>query len=211
YYAHHLSTIEGGMICTNDTEFYEACRMLRAHGMVREMDSSSGRHEIADDHPDLNPDFIFAHAGFNCRSTEINAVMGRSQLKRLDANIRQRTANLRTFLDHLDPEAYYTDFDTEGSSNYAFTLVLKRNDPRLAERIMRRLREEGVEFRRGLSGGGNQVRQPYLKEVVDAQAWKEFPNADHVHFNGWYIGNYPALERGRIVWLCDLLNNLASE
>ena len=211
YYAHHLSTIEGGMICTNDADFYEAARMLRAHGMVRELDSSSRRHELADEHPDLNPDFIFAHAGFNCRSTEINAVMGRSQLRRLDDNIRQRTENLRVFLDNLDPESYRTDFPVEGSSNYAFTLVLRRNDPRLAQRVMRALKTEGVEFRRGLSGGGNQVRQPYLEGIVEAQAWKRFPNADHVHFNGFYIGNYPCLDHGQIVWLCELLNSLANE
>jgi CDP-6-deoxy-D-xylo-4-hexulose-3-dehydrase len=209
YYAHHLSTIEGGMVCTNDTDFYETVRMLRAHGMVRELDSSSRRHEYADEHPDLNPDFIFAHAGLNCRSTEINAVMGRSQLKRLDDNIRRRTENLKLFLDNLDPALYRTDFETEGSSNYAFTLILREADTRLCKRVMDTLRREGVEFRRGTSGGGNQVRQPYLKGIVEAQAWKRFPKADHVHFHGFYIGNYPSLERGQILWLCDLLNGLA--
>jgi CDP-6-deoxy-D-xylo-4-hexulose-3-dehydrase len=209
YYAHHLSTIEGGMICTNDADLYECVRMLRAHGMIRELDSSSRRHEIADDHPDLNPDFIFAHAGFNCRSTEINAVMGRSQLKRLDVNVRQRTENLKVFLAHLDPELYRTDFPVEGSSNYAFTLILRRPDAALCQRVMAMLREEGVEFRRGTSGGGNQVRQPYLRDVVGAQAWRDFPHADHVHFHGFYIGNYPSLKRDEIVWLCDRLNSLA--
>lgn len=211
YYAHHLSTIEGGMVCTNDTDLYECVRMLRAHGMIRELDSSSRRHEVADAHPDLNPDFIFAHAGFNCRSTEINAVMGRSQLKRLDANVRKRTQNLKLFLSNLDPELYQTDFAIEGSSNYAFTLILRRPDARLCQRVMSLLREEGVEFRRGTSGGGNQVRQPYLRDVVGAQAWKDFPKADHVHFHGFYIGNYPSLERDEILWLCERLNSLAND
>src|SRR5919106_11439 len=101
YYAHHMSTIEGGMICTNDTDLYETCRMLRGHGMVREVDSESRKHELADEHSDLNPDFIFAYPGFNVRSTEINAVIGRSQLRRLDANNEQRRDNLRVFLQHL--------------------------------------------------------------------------------------------------------------
>lgn len=210
YYAHHLSTIEGGMICTNDADLYECVRMLRAHGMIRELDSISRRHEIADDHPDLNPDFIFAHAGFNCRSTEINAVMGRSQLRRLDANIRTRTENLKTFLANLDPELYQTDFPIEGSSNYAFTLILKQPDASLCGRVMAMLREEGVEFRRGTSGGGNQVRQPYLRDVVAAHAWREFPRADHVHFYGFYIGNYPSLTREDILWLCEQLNSLGT-
>jgi len=209
YYAHHLSTIEGGMVCTNRVDLYEAARMLRAHGLVRELDSDSRKREMADDHPDLNPDFIFACAGYNVRSTEINAVIGRSQLKRLDAGIVRRSENLRLFLDNLDSSVYQTDFATEGSSNYALTLVLRRPDARLCERVTACLREHGVEFRRGTAGGGNQVRQPYLRRVVGPEAWRRYPHADHVHFFGFYIGNYPTLERERILRLCPLLNDLA--
>jgi CDP-6-deoxy-D-xylo-4-hexulose-3-dehydrase len=206
YYAHHLSTIEGGMICTGDTDLYEMLRMLRSHGMVRELDSESRRREFADEHPDLNPDFIFAHPGFNVRSTEINAVIGRSQLPRLDENVRRRSENLRLFLDNLDSAAYWTDFATEGSSNYAFTLVLRDGDHEQTSRVMAGLRAHGVEFRRGTAGGGNQVRQPYLRRLLGDEAWRDYPRADHVHFHGMYIGNYPALERDDILRLCDLLN-----
>lgn len=208
YYAHHLSTIEGGMVCTNDADLYETVRMLRAHGMIRELDSVSRKRELADEYPDLNPDFIFAHAGYNVRSTEINAVIGRSQLRRLDANISRRTENLQTFLQHLDPSLYRTDFATEGSSNYAFTLILRLPDEGLCERVMQTLRTHGVEFRRGTAGGGNQVRQPYLRRLLGPDAWKHYPQADHVHFFGFYLGNYPTLERDDIVNLCELLNGL---
>jgi CDP-6-deoxy-D-xylo-4-hexulose-3-dehydrase len=207
YYAHHLSTIEGGMVCTNNADFYETVRMLRAHGLVRELDSDSRKKEFADEHPDLNPEFIFAHAGYNVRSTEINAVIGRSQLRRLDDGIRRRTENLQLFLSHLDPDAYRTDFATEGSSNYAFTLVLREPDPDLCERVMAALRAHRVEFRRGTAGGGNQVRQPYLRSLLGPDEWQKYPCADHIHFYGFYIGNYPSLERDRILRLCDLLRN----
>src|ERR1700682_5391043 len=150
------------MVCANDADFYETVRMLRSHGMVRELDSESRRREYADERPDLNPDFIFALPGYNVRSTEINAVMGRSQLKRLDEGIRRRTENLLLFLDNLDPRAYRTDFATDGSSNYALTLILREPDPELCKQVMATLRANGVEFRRGTAGGGNQVRQPYL-------------------------------------------------
>jgi CDP-6-deoxy-D-xylo-4-hexulose-3-dehydrase len=210
YYAHHLSTIEGGMVCTNNTDFYEAVRMLRSHGLVRELDSESRKKEYADDHPDLNPEFIFAHAGYNVRSTEINAVIGRSQLRRLDAGIRRRTENLRLFLDNLDGRAYRTAFAIEGSSNYAFTLVLREPDDDLCERVMAALRANGVEFRRGTSGGGNQVRQPYLRRLLGEGEWRKYAKADHVHFYGFYIGNYPSLERERVLWLCELLNGLVA-
>ncbi len=211
YYAHHLSTVEGGMVCTNDADLYETVRMLRSHGMVRELESESRRRDYADEHPDLHSEFIFALPGYNVRSTEINAVIGRSQLKRLDAGIRRRTENLRLFLDNLDPETYQTDFATEGSSNYALTLVLRRPDHALMRRVAEALRAAGVEFRRGTAGGGNQLRQPYLTRLLGPEAWKAFPRADHVHFFGAYIGNYPTLEKEKILRLCDLLNAVAGE
>jgi CDP-6-deoxy-D-xylo-4-hexulose-3-dehydrase len=208
YYAHHLSTIEGGMVSTNDADFYETVRMLRAHGLVRELDSASRKKEYADEYGDLNPEFIFMYPGYNVRGTEINAVIGRSQLKRLDGSIRRRTENLLLFLDNLDPSLYQTDFATGGSSNYAFTLILKQPDPVLCKRVMALLKTHGVEFRRGTSGGGNQLRQPYLRRLVGPDEYKKYPRADHVHFYGLYIGNYPTLERDKIVRLCGLLNKI---
>ena len=208
YYAHHLSTIEGGMVCTDDPELYETLRMLRSHGMVRESTSAELKARYQTAHADLNPDFIFAFPAYNVRSTELNAIMGRSQLKRLDANNARRTENLLTFLEHLDPQRYRVDFATEGSSNYAFTLILRDPDDAFRDLVMRSLREAGVEFRRGTSGGGNQLRQPYLKRIFGEHEAARYPHVDHVHFYGFYIGNYPALPREKILALCALLNRL---
>jgi CDP-6-deoxy-D-xylo-4-hexulose-3-dehydrase len=173
------------------------------------MECNGRKWDYIDEYPDLNPDFIFAYPAYNVRSTEINAVIGRSQLKRLDDNNLARTANLNLFLQHLDPDLYRTDFATEGSCNYAFTLILNEPDQKLCERVMAALRKHGIEFRRGTAGGGNQLRQPYLRRRLGDDAWKACPNADHVHFHGFYIGNYPSLERERILGLCELLNGLA--
>lgn len=211
YYAHHMSTIEGGMVCTDDRQLYETLRMLRSHGMVREARSAELRQSYRETHPDLNPDFIFAFPGYNVRSTEINAVIGRAQLQRLDENNKLRSENLILFLNNLDPEKYQTDFAVEGSCNYAFTLVLKHPDPVLCENVMQALRRHNVEFRRGTSGGGNQLRQPYLKKLVGDREFAKYPMVDHVHFYGFYIGNYPGLEREKILQLCSLLNKLTGE
>jgi CDP-6-deoxy-D-xylo-4-hexulose-3-dehydrase len=208
YYAHHMSTIEGDMVCTDDADLYAMIRMLRAHGLVREAGSDVVKQRYAAEHPDLTPDFIFALPGFNVRSTEINAVMGRSQLRRLDVNNEHRRSNLAVFLGRLDPQKYFTEFAAEGSCNYAFTLVLRHPDDVLRDRIEETLRAEGIEFRRGTSGGGNQLRQPYLRGIVDPAEVARFPRVDHIHFYGFYIGNYPGLEAGRIVELCDMLNAL---
>lgn len=206
YYAHHLSTIEGGMVSTNDAALCDVVRMCRSHGMVREAKSEAVKREYLDRHPDLTADFIFAYPAYNVRSTEINAVIGRTELKQLDARNEARSKNLRLFLDNLDPDKYRTDFETAGSCNYAFTLVLSRPDPEFCERVMQRLRDLDVEFRRGTAGGGNQLRQPYLRRLAPGVNPSDYPAVDHVHFYGFYIGNYPGLEAEKVLALCSALN-----
>ena len=208
YYAHHMSTIEGGMICTDDENIYQICRMLRSHGMVREATDESVRQSYVKGNPELNPEFIFAYPGYNMRNTEIGAVLGRNQLKRLDANNVKRCGHFKYFLDNLDSDKYQTDFELEGSCNYAFNLVLKKPDFDFCGRVMSRLKEAGVEFRRGSAGGGNQLRQPYLQGIVGKDEHKNYPVVEHIHFFGFYIGNYPDLIEDRIKSLCDLLNSI---
>lgn len=208
YFAHHMSTIEGGMVCTNDPDLYQTVRMLRGHGLVREMDDAARKQEYIDAHPDLSRDFIFALPGFNMRNTEIGAVLGLSQLRKLDANNAKRRRNHALFIENLDRDKYFTDFKMEGSCNYAFNLVLTRPDAALRERVEKTLRDNRVEFRRGSSGGGNQLRQPYLSRLMPPQHYARFPNTEHIHFFGYYIGNYPDLPETRILALCRLLNAL---
>ena len=207
YYAHHLSTVEGGMVCTNDDELYEAIRIYRSHGMTREAAGQATKDRYIAEHPDLNPDFIFAYPAYNVRGTELNAVIGRNQLKRLDDNNAIRSRHLKLFLNGLDPGRYQTDFAVEGSSNYAFTLILRSSDDALRDRVEHTLRELKVEFRRGTAGGGNQLRQPYARARF-GDAYLDYPFANHVHFYGWYIGNYPDLEPERIKALTQRLNTL---
>ncbi len=207
YYAHHMSTIEGGMVCTNDKEIYQIIRMLRSHGMVRESTSEDVKNKYKDNHGDLNPDFIFAYSGYNVRNTEIGAVIGRNQLKRLDENNEKLRKNFKLFLDNLDTEIYRTDFDLKGSCNYAFNLVLKEADPEFRDRAEEVMGNAGVEFRRGSSGGGNQMRQPYLKDIVKKKEWEKYPEVEHIHHFSWYIGNYPDLGQEKILKLCKVLNS----
>jgi CDP-4-dehydro-6-deoxyglucose reductase, E1 len=207
YYAHHMSTIEGGMLCTNDYDLYQTFRMLRSHGMVRESTSIKLKEQYLEQYPDLNPDFIFAFPAYNVRNTELGAVLGRSQLKRLDENNRLRIQNLQLFLKHLNADNYRTDFRLEGCSNYAFNLILKHPNIPFTDRLMKRMREEKIEFRRGSAGGGNQLRQPYLKKLL-GDIYKNYPEVDHIHFHGFYIGNFPSLEEDKILRLCEILNSI---
>ena len=82
YYAHHMTTIEGGMICTNDEEIADLIRCLRGHGLLREM-SNQKKALLINKYKNLNSEFIFLHSGFNMRNNEISAIIGINQLRDL--------------------------------------------------------------------------------------------------------------------------------
>lgn len=208
YYAHHMTTIEGGMISTNSEEIYQYARMMRSHGLVRESNSNEIKDTYANKYPDLNPKFIFAYAAHNMRPTEINGILGSSQLRRLDNNIRARTRNFLDYVEHIDSEKFYSGFETNGSSSYAIPIIMKNGNLKLRDRIELELDKNGIEFRRGLSGGGNQLRQPYLKKIINKVSLENFPVIEHIHSFSWYVGNYPSIKEGRIFELCELLNKI---
>ena len=202
-----MSTIEGGMICTNNKKFYEVVRMLRGHGLLRESGNKSFEKKMIKKYKNLSPNFIFMYSGFNMRNTEIQAVIGINQLKRLDKNIKIRS-NFKFFLKHLDPEKYFTSFDLEGNSNYAFPIILKNKSLKLRNKFESILKKNNIEFRRGNAGGGNQLRQPYLKEFIKKINFKNFQNVEHIHNYGYYIGNYPDLKFSKIKTITNILNSI---
>jgi CDP-4-dehydro-6-deoxyglucose reductase, E1 len=208
YYAHHMTTIEGGIVSTNDEKLYELIRMLRSHGLVREMSNPELKKVEQQNNPDLNPEFIFKYAAHNMRPTELQGLLGLSQLQRLDSNNLKRTRNFSYFLEKLDPNKFHTDLKLEGSSNYALIVISKSQKREVSEKIESELNNSGIEFRRGLSGGGNQLRQPFIKEYIDNIDLSQFPIVEHIHFNSWYIGNYPELDVKQIDLLLDILNKI---
>ncbi len=208
YYAHHMSTIEGGMVCTNDKKIYELIKVLRSHGMAREMGNISTERKVIKKYSKLSPKFIFLYSGYNFRNTEIGAVIGLSQLKSLNKNNTKRSKNFRIFLKYIDEKKYRTDFKLEGSCNYAFPVILKNKDYKFRERFEKTLLKNRIEFRRGNAGGGNQLRQPYLKNFVKNINLKNFKEVEHIHFFGYYIGNYPSLEKSKIIKICNILNSV---
>mgnify|MGYP001280565770 FL=1 len=208
YYAHHMSTIEGGMICTNDKKTYHNLLMLRSHGMVREVKDNEFQKNIKNKYNDLNPQFIFKFPSYNLRNTEIGGVLGLEQIKRLDRNITKRNQNFKYFLNNLDKNIFFTDFDLTGQSNYALNVILKNKNHKLMSKILQNLEKEGIEYRRGSAGGGNQLRQPYLKKFVSKKQIKELKNTEHMHFFSFYIGNYPELTLNSIDKIIKILNSV---
>ena len=208
YYAHHLTTIEGGMVCTNSKEIYEIVKILRSHGMLREANNKKFERKLINKYKYLSPKFIFMYPSLNFRNNEIGAVIGINQLKSLNKNNLLRTRNFKLFLKLLDPNKFFKEFDIVGSSNYAFPVILKTKDFKKRDLFEKELLKNGIEFRRGNAGGGNQLRQPYIKNIVKNINLKNFKKVNHVHFFGYYIGNYPSLNKNKITLICKILNNV---
>tara|TARA_B100001778_G_scaffold96235_1_gene78617 strand:- start:2605 stop:3789 length:1185 start_codon:yes stop_codon:yes gene_type:complete len=210
YFGHHMTTIEGGMVCTNDDEIYQYAKMFRSHGMTR-LDYLQNdelgmnlQKKYESLYPDLNPLFTFAVPGYNMRNQELNAIIGTSQLKRLDYNIQRRVENLKTWVDTLDSEKFFTDYELEGNSNFALPLIILDEDRNRLLRVCDILKRNEVEYRIGTAGGGNQAKQPYL-EKYDFVAG-ELPNSDYIHHYSLYIGNHPEISKEKIINLCNKLN-----
>ncbi len=208
YYAHHMSTIEGGMICTNSKKIYDICRMIRGHGLLREAKDQNLKNKIEKRYKDLSKEFIFVYPGYNMRSNEISAVIGLNQLKRLSKNNLKRTMNFKYFLKNLSKEFFFKEYDLKGSSNYAFPIILNKKYFYLRNKLEEIMKKNFIEFRKGNAGGGNQLRQPYLKKFLSKVNFKNFQNVEHVHFYGYYIGNYPDLSLSKIKKITNLLNKI---
>ena len=208
YYAHHMSTIEGGMICTNDKRIFQLAKMLRSHGMLREVGDKKVEKKIMNKYKKLSPKFIFMYPAYNFRNNEIGATIGINQLKSLNSNNKLRTRNFKTFLKYLDSDKYKTDFDLKGSCNYALPLILKKASFKNRHKLESVMLRKKIEFRRGNAGGGNQLRQPYLKKFLKEINLKEFKEVEHIHFFGYYIGNYPSLPINKVKKICFILNSV---
>jgi len=205
YFGHHITTVEGGMVCTNDEDIYDYAKLFRSHGMPREA-SSEKQYWYKENYSELNPLFTFAVPGYNMRNQEFNAVLGLEQLKRLDYNTEKRSENFDVWINCLNSIKFKVDYYKNGSSNFALPLILQEKNPELLNECCILLDTEKIEYRVGTAGGGNQARQPYL-EKYDFVA-DNLDNVNHIHDFGLYIGNHPELTREQILKLCEELNKV---
>lgn len=183
YFGHHMTTIEGGFVCTDDSDLYELMRAKRSHGLAREMSPEKYR-QAQRDYPEVHPQFLFISDGYNFRNTEINAVLGLSQIKRLDSNNQSRTMNYHRFLSCASKyKQLSTDFNAEGSCSYCMTFVC---DNEMTRRSLENfLSSNGVETRPLC--GGNLLNQPFLKDFKMDIPWQS--NVEILDKTGFFIGN----------------------
>ena len=180
YFSHHITTIEGGMVVTNDARLADLLRALRAHGWVRDLQQGA---EIAAGHPDIDPRFLFVTAGFNVRPTELNAAIGLEQLKRLEGFNASRREVARRLDAGLAPVAQ------------AGHLTLIRHDPRVTPApfgytVLSRTQAARDGLRDHLEAAGIETRQPALAHY-DHRVSCELAGADQVMDRGLYWGTHP--------------------
>ena len=203
YFGHHMTTIEGGMVCTNNTELYELMRLKRSHGMAREA-SPHLFERYAEENPDIDKMFLFMTDGYNFRNHEVCAVLGLSQLKRLDKNIQVRRDNYEFFNQKLlESDKYHIPEYQIGNSSFSFPLICI--DGKRTSVIKNTLNENGIEFRPVISG--NLLRHPAFKKYKLCTQ-RENPNVETLHKNGLYVGNSQYVTKKKIDKLFNILSGI---
>ena len=204
YYGHHMTTIEGGMVSPNNKALYELMRLKRSHGLAREM-SPEDFEKAKKDWPDIDSRFLFLTDGYNFRNTEMGAVLGLSQLKRLDASIAIRRENYKYFCERLTEFSDYVHVPCDSSLNSSFVFPLVCKSPELMKKLKAKFETRGIENRPIVSG--NLLRQPFLKGFKAGP----LPNADVVNDNGVYIGNSQFVTLDMVNTLIELIRKTINE
>ncbi|OFZ80482.1 MAG: CDP-4-keto-6-deoxy-D-glucose-3-dehydrase [Bdellovibrionales bacterium RIFOXYD1_FULL_53_11] len=201
YWGHHLTTVEGGMICTENEELNDLFMLKRSHGLAREL-APSKHQKYKDMYPGVDFNFLFLTHGYNFRNTELHAVLGVEQLKHLDRYIDTRNRNYREFLKVINPISDKLHVVMrEGMSSFCLPFVFKtRNDK---DRLHNALVEAGIEHRPII--GGNLLRQPCFERYGN---FRDFPSAEIVHLNGFYIGNNQFVDGARMQILAGLITDI---
>ena len=202
YFGHHMTTVEGGMVNTNDTELYELMRIKRSHGLARE---SGNLKKYADQYPDIHPQFLFVTDGYNFRSSEINAVLGLSQLPRLDDYVAARRRNFAMFCQTIsdNQDKFHPVTWQEGNSSFAFPFICRT--PEITAKMKAAFEKYGVEHRPIV--GGNLLRQPFLKGYKFGTPRKD-STVDLLNDNGVYIGNSHFVDEDDMDWLDSLVGSI---
>lgn len=204
FVAHHMSTIEGGMICTNDEELAEMLRIVRANGWDRNLTAPQQlkwrkKYAIKSE---FEAKYTFYDLGFNFRPTEITGFLGLFQLQFLDENIKTREKNYLRLekIIKQNPDVISLRHDhMKVLSTFAFPVICKT--PELRDKYLNQFSGAGIEIRPMIAG--NMQKQPfyskYVKNIFD------LPGTNFLHDNAFYCGNYPELSESDLETISSCL------
>jgi CDP-6-deoxy-D-xylo-4-hexulose-3-dehydrase len=194
YFSHHITTIEGGMLVTDDGRLADLARSMRAHGWSRDM---STRQRLEAENAEIDPRFLFVHLGYNLRPTELSAAFGSVQLERLEGFNAARHENAQRLLDalgDLDDELSFVREQPGGRSTWFSFAVLTR-DIETRQALTRHLEERQIQTRPIVAG--NLALQPAFRDTPHRSVG-ELPVATEIGRRGLLVGNHPDLGDRRV-------------
>lgn len=180
FYSHHMTTIEGGMVSTNNPEIYKILRSLRSHGWDRDIKIKKKFEQ-----------YNFIYPGYNLRPTEINAAIGLEQLKKVDEMIEVRRKNYAIYKKIFSNNKIFhiqKENENSSSSSFALTFVFKKKYLGLKNKILNELKEKNIQYR--LITGGSFEKHP-VKKYFNYSIYKNTKHANYIHDNGFFVGNMP--------------------
>lgn len=188
FFSHHIATMEGGMILTDDEELYHLCLSLRAHGWVRDLPQETPLCDRWEDAFDEAYRFILP--GYNARPLEMSGAIGIEQLKKLDAMTEQRRRNAILFRELFSAdERFILQQENGRSSCFSFTMIVKPESGITRTQVFDKLRHADIGFR--MITGGNFLRHDVIRYFDYDIAGGATPNADLAHDHGFFVGNHP--------------------
>lgn len=188
FFSHHICTMEGGMVLTDDDELADLCRSMRAHGWTRDLSENSPIYNRkSSDHYEA---YRFILPGYNVRPLEIEAAIGREQLKKLPAFTAQRRRNLALFQSLFgDDDRFIIQRENGKSSSFCFTIILNPAKKPDRQAVFAALAQADIGFR--IITGGNFLRHDVLRFFDYDIVGGVVPNADIAHDYGFFVGNHP--------------------
>ena len=196
YYGHHMSTIEGGMVCTNDQELDQIVKSIRCHGWDRDLDEYKQK-ELRTSHniDEFRALYTFYYPGFNMRCTDLQAFLGIEQMKKIDHIVSSRQRNFDMYVDIVSPSWGLDVSDHDVVSNFTFP-VIARN----VSNTVNLLKEAGVESRPLICGSIS--RQPFWYMRYGHASFK---NADIIHDFGLYVPNNPDMTEDEVKEVASII------
>jgi CDP-6-deoxy-D-xylo-4-hexulose-3-dehydrase len=205
FFSHHISTMEGGLLTTDDAEIAHLARSLRSHGWVRDIPPDSGLYQPRQD--EFDEAYRFILPGYNVRPMEMSAAIGSEQLKKFDRAIGIRRRNAELFVQLFqDDERFIIQRENGTSSWFSFTLILHPELTLQRSTVFDALREAGIGFR--MITGGCFPRHDVIK-YFDYDIVNNLDNADLAHDRGFFVGNHPRDVRPGIEQLRVILDRVA--
>lgn len=204
FYSHHICTMEGGVVVTDDDTLYEYMLAIRAHGWTRNLPNDSTIYQKQADH--FYESFRFIVPGFNLRPLEMEAAIGIEQLKKVDTMIAQRRKNAKHFFEVMKsfPELRVQK-EIGDSSWFGFSLVLQGRLAGKRDSLISKLVEANIEVRPIVAG--NFTRNPVIK-YFDYRIPSPLTNADDIHFNGFFVGNHSKDNSAEIDYFASTLKSV---